>query len=73
MPNDMTGGFSCNFIQHPDNFIREDNMIQPITPDWCPLITKNILLTMNNEEYATIDNILKIILQPPFFQWNIKL
>ncbi len=44
--NDMGEGYTCKFIDmfsEQEKRIKESNMFQPITPEWCPLKTKDVL------------------------------
>lgn len=50
--NDMCGGYTCNFIKHfrdeiKDDFVDEDKKSLPITPEWCPLKKDNYQLEFN--------------------------
>jgi hypothetical protein len=41
--NDMSSGYSCRLKEYPDNFIKQSERWQPVTPDWCPLKQGSVL------------------------------
>lgn len=42
--NDMGSGYYCQLKEHPDNYIPESKVFQPITPDWCHVKENNVVL-----------------------------
>lgn len=55
--SDMCGGYICNLVHPSDSVLIQENVFThlPITPEWCPLKTKDITLKFKQVE-AKVDS-----------------
>lgn len=48
--NDMSSGYNCRMKKSGENHIKENKFYQPVTPDWCPINSNDVVFTMKKDK-----------------------
>lgn len=51
--NDSCAGYSCQLMPSTDNYIKESKQFRPITPEWCPLKSEDIVFKFEKSNLIT--------------------